>query len=49
MSKRITVITSDEFIKKLHQKQAIQIKKEKTTVTFSKIVCDIIREGLSKS
>jgi len=49
MSKRKTVIISDEFMKKLHQKQAIQIKKEKTIITFSKIVCDTIREGLSKS
>jgi len=49
MSKRITVIISDEFMKKLHQKQANRIKKENTTITFSKILCDAIREGLSKS
>ena len=48
MSKRITVIISDESIKKLRQKQANQIKKEKNSVSFSKILCDTIREGLTK-
>jgi hypothetical protein len=48
MSKRVTVIISDEFIKKLRQKQANLIKKEERSVSFSKILCDTIREGLAK-
>lgn len=49
MSKRITIIMNDEIIKKLHQRQANLIKKEKRTVTFSEILCSTIREGLDKS
>jgi hypothetical protein len=49
MSKRVTVIINDDFIKKLRQKQANQIKKEKSSISFSKILCDTIREGLTKS
>ena len=46
VSKRITIIIDDEIIKKLHQRQANLIKKEKRTVTFSEILCGTIREGL---
>lgn len=49
VSKRITIIMNDEIIKKLHQRQANLIKKEKRTVTFSEILCSTIREGLDKS
>ncbi len=49
MSKRITIIIDDEIIKKLHQRQANLIKKEKRAVTFSEILCGTIREGLDKS
>jgi hypothetical protein len=48
MPKRVTVIISDEFIKKLRQKQTSLIKKEERSVSFSKILCDTIREGLTK-
>ena len=46
MSKRITIIIDDKIIKKLHQRQANLIKKEKRIVTFSEILCDTIRDGL---
>ena len=49
MSKRITILIDDEIIKKLHQRQANLIKKEKRNVTFSEILCNTIREGLDKS
>ena len=49
VSKRITIIMNDEIIKKLHQRQANLIKKEKRTVTFSEILCSTTREGLDKS
>ena len=48
MSKRVTIVINDDYIKKLRQKQANQIKKEKNSVSFSKILCDTIREGLTK-
>ena len=46
MSKHITIIIDDEIIKKLCQRQANLIKKEKRTVTFSEILCNTIRERL---
>jgi hypothetical protein len=48
MSKRVTIVINDDYIKKLRQKQASLIKKEGRTVSFSEILCDTIREGLTK-
>ena len=38
MSKRVTVVLSDENIKKLRAKQAVAIKKSMKSVSFSKVI-----------
>ena len=44
MSKRVTLLIDDELYKKLRAKQAAEIKKTATAVSFSKIVTDILRK-----
>ena len=44
MSKRITLLIDDELYKKLRTKQAAEIKKTATAVSFSKTVTDILKK-----
>ena len=44
MSKRVTLLIDDELYKKLRSKQAAEIKKTASTVSFSKIVTDILKK-----
>ncbi|WP_016940070.1 hypothetical protein [Candidatus Nitrosopumilus sediminis] len=46
MAKRITVLLSDDNLKKLYSKQAAEIKKSSKSVSFSKIVNDTLRKSL---
>ncbi len=49
MTKRVTIVLRDEFVKKIRERQANLIKKTSEAVSFSKIVNDVIREGLKKT
>ena len=46
MAKRRTIILGDDLLKKLHEIQAKQIKKFEKSVSFSKVVNEVIRKGL---
>ena len=46
MSERITIVLDDDLIKKLREKQAKEIQKTLTSVSFSKIINDILRKGI---
>ncbi len=45
-SERVTVVLEIELVKKLHDKQAKQIKDSIKSVSFSKVVNDVIRKGI---
>ncbi len=46
MSEKITIVIDDDLIKKLRLKQAKEIQKTLESVSFSKIINDILRKGL---
>ena len=46
MVKRSTIILDEDLRKKLHEIQAKQIKKFEKSVSFSKVVNEVIRKGL---
>lgn len=46
MTERITIVLADDLVKKLREKQAKEIQKKLTSVSFSKIINDILRNGL---
>ena len=49
MSKRVTVVMDDENFKKLRNLQAKMIKESDKSVSFSRVINDIIRKGLTVS
>ena len=46
MGKRITIMLDDDLLKKLHEIQAKQIKKTQKSVSFSRVLNDVLRKGL---
>jgi len=44
MSKRITLLIDDDLYKKLPIKQAAQIKKTATAISFSKTITEILKK-----
>ena len=46
MVKRITISIEDELLKKLHQKQAKQIKKLSKSVSLSSVINNLIRNNV---
>ena len=46
MGKRVTIVLSDENIKKLRAKQAAAIKKSTKSVSFSKEINETLRKSL---
>lgn len=46
MSERITVCFNSEIVKKLRNLQAKEIKKSTSTVSFSRIVNEVLEKGL---
>ncbi len=44
--RRITIMLDDELVKKLREIQAKLIKESTSSVSFSKVLNDIIRKGL---
>lgn len=45
MGKRITIVLDDDLVKKLREKQARLIKESVKSVSFSKVVNEILRKG----
>jgi len=43
MAKRITIMLDDDLDKKLRLKQADMIKKTQNSISFSKVINDVIR------
>ena len=48
MAKRITIMIDDDLLKKLHEKQAKQIKETSESVSFSRVLNDELRKNLRK-
>ncbi len=44
--KRITIILDDDLLKKLHEIQAKQIKNSTKSVSFSRVLNEILRKSL---
>jgi metal-responsive CopG/Arc/MetJ family transcriptional regulator len=47
-SKRITIMLDDDLLKKLHEKQAKQIKESAKSVSFSAVINEALRNNLRK-
>jgi len=46
MSKRITVVLDDELVKKLRNLQAKMINKSSKSVSFSRVINEVLRKAL---
>jgi metal-responsive CopG/Arc/MetJ family transcriptional regulator len=46
MAKRITIMLDDDLLKKLHEIQAKQIKASTTSVSFSRVINEMLRKQL---
>jgi len=46
MAKRITIILDDEILKKLHDIQAKLVRQSQKSVSFSRVLNDVLRNGL---
>ena len=46
MGKRITIVLEDDLVKKLHDIQAKLIRESQKSVSFSRVLNDIVRAGL---
>ena len=46
LGKRITIMLDDDLIKKLRAEQAKLIKKSTKSVSFSRVVNELLRKGL---
>lgn len=46
MSKRVTIILDDDNFKKLREKQAKLIKEHVKSVSFSKVINDVLRKNI---
>ena len=48
MAKRVTLVLDDALMKKARERQSKLIKESTGSVSFSRVLNDIIREGLQK-
>ncbi len=46
MGKRITIVLDDDLVKKLHEIQAKQIKQSTKSVSFSRVLNEVVRKNL---
>jgi len=46
LAKRITIMLDDDLVKKLHEIQAKQIKQSTKSVSFSRILNEVLRKSL---
>jgi len=49
MSKRITIVLDDDLVKKVHDLQAKKIKESTGSVSFSRVLNELVRESLKKT
>ena len=49
MGRKITVVLDDDLIKKIRERQIKLIKKSTGSVSFSKVLNDVLRESLTKA
>jgi len=48
MSKRITIMHDDDLLRKLYELQAKQIKDSTKSVSFSRVLNEVVRKSLKK-
>jgi hypothetical protein len=48
MGKRVTVVLDDDLIKKLHEIQAKRIRESESSVSFSRVLNEQVRNSLKK-
>ncbi len=48
MAKRVTIMLDNDLVKKLHEIQAKQIKISTSSVSFSGVINELIRDNLKK-
>ena len=48
MGKRITVVIDEDLVKKLHEMQARQIRESGKSVSFSRVLNELVRKNLKK-
>ena len=46
-SRRVTIVLDDDLVKKLRERQSKLIKKTTSSVSFSRVLNDILRESLT--
>ena len=49
MARRITIVLDDNLVKKLREKQSKLIKESTSSVSFSGVVNEYVRQGLKKA
>ena len=46
MARRVTIVMDEDIIKKLHERQARQIKESAKSISFSSVVNEVIRKQI---
>ncbi|WP_420545735.1 hypothetical protein [Nitrosopumilus sp.] len=46
MARRVTIVMDEDIIKKLHERQARQIKESAKSISFSSVVNEAIRKQI---
>ena len=46
MAKRITLMLDDDLLKKVHEIQAKQIKESQKSISFSRVMNEVLRKSL---
>ena len=46
MARRVTIVMDEDIIKKLHERQAKQIKESAKSISFSSVVNETIRKQI---
>jgi len=49
MSKRVTIVLDDDLVKKLREIQSKLIKESASSVSFSRVLNDVVRKGLKRT
>ena len=48
MAERITIMLDEDLVKRIREKQAKMIKESTKSVSFSKVINDVLQQGLKK-
>ena len=46
MARRVTIVMDEDIIKKIHERQAKQIKESAKSISFSRVVNETIRKHI---